>query len=105
MAQTTVLSLFHYRTLSAKLKAFVRMGFPPLRNNTIPGLQFWKPLGTGGGNGFSLRPDFSTYGLITVFENELQAEKFISSTVLDRYLRTSDSYSHIHLHNIQAHGK
>jgi len=105
MAQTTVLSLFHYRTLSAKLKAFVRMGFPPLRNNTIPGLQFWKPLGTGGGNGFSLRPDFSTYGLITVFENESQAEKFISSTVLDRYLRTSDSYSHIHLHNIQAHGK
>ncbi len=81
------------------------MGFPPLRNNTIPGLQFWKPLGTGGGNGFSLRPDFSTYGLITVFENESQAEKFISSTVLDRYLRTSDSYSHIHLHNIQAHGK
>lgn len=105
MSQTTLLSLFHYQSAGAKIRAFVRMGLPPLRNKKIPGLQFWKPLGTGGGNGFSLRPDFSTYGLLTVFENELQADKFINSTLLKRYLNTSDSHSHIQLHNIQAHGK
>jgi hypothetical protein len=105
MSQTTLLSLFHYQTAGAKILAFMRMGFPPLRSKTIPGLQFWKPLGTGGGNGFSLRPDFSTYGLLTVFEDEIQADKFIGSSILKKYQKRSASHSHIQLHNIQAHGK
>jgi hypothetical protein len=32
----------------------------------VAGMRFWKLLGTGKGNGFSLRPDFSRYGLLAV---------------------------------------
>jgi len=37
------------------------VGFPFLRN--VSGLSFFKLLGTGAGQGFSLAPDFSTYAL------------------------------------------
>ena len=34
------------------------------------GLQFYKMLGTGAGAGFSLRPDFSTYAFLSVWDSE-----------------------------------
>ena len=40
-------------------------------------LLFFKLLGTGAGSGFSLYPDFSTYAVLCVWENELFAREFI----------------------------
>lgn len=56
-----LLSLFNYSGIY-KIGAFARMGFPPLRFAKVNGLEFWRPFGTGDGNGFSLKPDWSTYG-------------------------------------------
>ena len=39
-------------------------------------LTFYKFLGTGGKNGFSLIPDFNTYALVTCWKNREQAELF-----------------------------
>ena len=41
---------------------------PVLLKNT-KGIQFFKFLGTGGGQGFSLKPDFSTYAFLGVWDN------------------------------------
>lgn len=104
MPQTTVISLFKYKGLLAKWGAFARMGFPPLKNKQIPGLQFWKPLGSGGENGFSIKPDFSVYALLTVFEDEATATGFCNGTTIQEYLKDSMAHTHIYMHNAHVHG-
>jgi heme-degrading monooxygenase HmoA len=41
------------------------------------GLRFWKLLGMGHGNGFSLRPDWNGYGVIGVWDNSEAACHFL----------------------------
>lgn len=105
MPQTTLISIFKYQGLKNKWKAFGRMGRIPLVGKQISGLSFWKPFGTGGGNGFSIRPDFSTYGLLTVFGSEEQARQFAASNIMDQYKNTAQRSSFFYLHTAQVHGE
>ena len=77
MPQTTLISFFKYSGFKNKWQALGRMGRPPISVNEIEGLTFFKPLGTGSGNGFSIKPDFSTFGFVAVFNTEELAKKFI----------------------------
>lgn len=43
---------------------------------SVPGLHFYKLLGSGSGNGFSVVPDTSTYALLSVWEDQASAEAF-----------------------------
>jgi len=106
MAQTTVIAFFKYTDLRNKVRAFVRMGFPPLKSEhkKPDGLEFWKALGSGSGNGFSIKPDFTSYGLLAVFSNEMQAEKFLNGSLIEKYLEGSSGYSCILMHTVHAHG-
>ena len=81
MPQTTVISFFTYHGFGKKWKALGRMGRPPLLKHSIPGLTFWKSLGSGSGNGFSIWPDFSTFGLLTVFNSEIEGSRDILEPV------------------------
>ena len=47
------------------------------------GLEFIRVMGTGGGSGFSLRPDFSTYAILCVWKNKNSSELFFKSHVAD----------------------
>lgn len=105
MPQTTVISFFKYKDLRHKWQALARMGRPPLLKSSIEGLTFWKGLGSGSGNGFSIWPDFSTFGLLTVFNSEDEAKNFLSSEVMKAYTSKSYKYSHVIMHAIKAHGK
>jgi len=105
MAQTTMVSFFTYRGFWNKWKAFQRMGFPPLRNANVSGLQVWKPMGVGGGNGFSIRPDFSTYALITIFTDEPSALEFYESAALKHYSATSVEHRSYFMHCMHSHGE
>ena len=49
------------------------------------GVVFFKPLGTGGGAGYSIWPDFSVYGLLVVWESEQQAEAYLESALYKDY--------------------
>lgn len=49
--------------------AFKQMLLGPRIFSEIPGLQFYKFLGTGGAKGFSLWPDFGTYAILTVWKS------------------------------------
>lgn len=105
MSQTTVISFFNYKGLKNKWNALGRQGRPPLLNQNIEGLTFWKGLGSGSGNGFSIWPDFSTFGLLTVFNSEIQAEQFLESDIIAEYKEPSAQFSHVLMHSIHAHGQ
>ena len=105
MPQTTVISFFKYQGAKHRWSALGRMGRPPLLEQNIKGLTFWKALGSGSGNGFSIWPDFSTFGLLTVFTSEEEADQFLNSNLMSKYTATCSSYSHILMHSIKAHGQ
>ena len=105
MPQTVVISFFKYKGSQKKWSALGRMGRPPLRHINIPGLSFWKALGSGSGNGFSIWPDFSTYGLLTVFDSENEANDFLDSEIMNNYTDESFKHSHVLMHTVKAHGQ
>ena len=79
------------------------VGFPFLQN--VPGLSFFKLLGTGAGQGFSLTPDFSTYALLTVWEDQDSADHFYQNNVLIKsYQEKASDIRRLSLTNTASHG-
>ncbi|MES2764757.1 MAG: hypothetical protein V4642_02740 [Bacteroidota bacterium] len=101
----TTFTLFSYSGFQ-KAWAFSQMAFAPPLLKRVRGLEFFKMLGTGRGNGFSIRPDFSRYGLLCVWESEVVADEFFkSSPLFKKFLQHSDEYFTVKLQPFQAHGK
>ena len=72
----------------------------------VQGLDFYKLLGTGGGDGYQWRPDFSTYAFLTVFADEIAANNFIEkSKIYKEYQSKSTSFSTVLLSPFAAHGE
>ena len=89
-----------------KYWAFTQMGKNSKIINKTKGLLFYKFLGTGGRNGFSLWPDWSTYALLTTWENEKDAKKFISkSEIISLYKQKAKSIRLLTLETFKSHGK
>lgn len=105
MAQTTIISFFKYQGRKNKWRALGRMGRPPIADKTIEGLSFWKPLGVGSGNGFSIWPDFSMFALLSVFDSENTAKAFLKSDNLKPYTEQASGFGHVLMHTIKAHGQ
>lgn len=96
--------LYIFRFSSHRFWAFKQMGIGGEQLFNIPGLTFFKLLGTGGGNGFSLRPDFSTYALLLVWENELSAKAFTDHPFLKAYFTRAKNIRVLNLHHFHSHG-
>ena len=105
MPQTTLISFFKYSGFKDKWHALGRMGRPPISLDEAKGLSFFKPLGTGSGNGFSIKPDFSTFGFVAVFDSEEIAKQFINSSSVKEYTKTAKGFSHLLMHTIKSHGE
>lgn len=105
MAQTVIVSFFKYKGLKSKWQALGRMGRPPISKKDTKGLTFWRPFGAGSGNGFSIWPDWSLFGLLTVFNTEEDANDFLNSEVITEYTDTASEFSHVLMHAIKAHGE
>ena len=89
-----------------KYWAFTQMGKNSKLINKTKGLLFYKFLGTGGRSGFSLWPDWSTYALLTTWENEEDAKKFINkSEIISLYKQKSKSIRLLTLEPFKSHGK
>ena len=79
------------------------IGFAFLQNT--PGLSFFKLLGTGAGQGFSLQPDFSTYALLTVWENQEAADHFYqNNSLIKSYQVKAKTIRRLSLANTTSHG-
>ncbi|KRO89712.1 MAG: hypothetical protein ABR90_05685 [Cryomorphaceae bacterium BACL29 MAG-121220-bin8] len=98
------ISFFKYN--KNKFWAFTQMHYAFEKMNKTPNLKFFKLLGTGSGNGFSLFPDFSTYSILCVWENKSSALNFINES--QHALSISEmAYSRkdFLLNPIKSHGK
>src|SRR5210317_1361166 len=104
MQQVTTLTFFSFKT--NKFWAFKQMGVAPLRLKNSEGLKFYKFLGTGGGQGFSLRPDFSTYAFLGVWDDKLNYQKCLDEhPIFLEYRKKSDTQRELILKAVKSHGK
>ena len=101
--QVKQLYLFSFKT--NKLWAFKQMGIGYTQLKETPGLSFFRLLGTGGGAGFSLRPDFSTYAFLGVWKDAKAAVQFKEEhDFLQQYFTKASSIRLLTLSNIKSHG-
>jgi hypothetical protein len=63
------------------------MAFARRKLHRVSGLRFWKLLGSGHGSGFSLRPNWSRYGLLAVWGNSTDASTFFDHSFLMEVFR------------------
>ncbi len=99
------LSMIRYKGFRNKYWGFTMMqrSHPYVRN--IPGLGFYKVLGTGAGNGFRPDPDFSAYGFLGTWDEESHAEDFFdNSELFNKYRERSDKISTIYMKCLRVHG-
>jgi heme-degrading monooxygenase HmoA len=100
----TTLTLFGYSG-QEKIWAFAQMAFARPRLRRVAGLRFWKLLGSGHGSGFSLRPNWSRYALLAVWENLDALEKFFATSALMRaYRQHAEEIWTVRLLPIEARG-
>jgi heme-degrading monooxygenase HmoA len=84
----------------------MQMGMVPRKLRRTPGLMFHKMLGTGGGDGYGFLPDFTTYALLTVWEDEKQAQAFeADSQVMAAFREKTNEIYSLFLRPIRSRGK
>ena len=104
-APLTTLTLFGYDSNFGRLWAFSQMGLAGLDLKKIPGLQFWKLLGSGEGGGFSIKPNWSRYGLLCVWETRADADAFFTgSELMRKFRRRAAEIWTVYLLPVRSHG-
>ncbi len=105
-AQVTTLSFFTTAGLKDNFWAFSQVVIAPENLRKIPGLLFFKSMGSGSGKGFNITPSFTNYCWLIVWENENYAREFLKeNSYLLEYSSRCKSVSHLFLVNVQSHGK
>lgn len=84
MSQITTVTLLRYRGIAHQAWIFTQMGRMPGFLLASPlagtkGLRFSRLLGSGGGNGFGLQPNFGVYAFLGHWDDRAAAERFFSS--------------------------
>ena len=104
MEKLTTVTLFKFK--KNKFWAFNQMGILPFKIKNIEGLSFFKLMGTGGRDGFSLTPDFETYAFLGVWESEYSEKSFFNKNkFIKKYLFKASEYRTIRMISIKSHGK
>jgi hypothetical protein len=99
------ISFFRYRG-AAKWWGIQQMQVARKRIAPLPGLQFYKLLGSGGGNGFSVWPDFSRYGLLCVWNGLPAARSFFDqSRVFTDFRHHAEEHWTVFMRTIRSHGQ
>ena len=80
------------------------MGSTPPLLRRVPGLRFFKLLGSGGTDGFGLSPNWDRYGLLAVWDSAATAAAFEAGVLWTTYQRRSQEQLRLELQPIKAHG-
>lgn len=96
--EVTLLTCYRYEGAWNCWQGFRSMGLvPPLLRGT-PGLKFSKMLGSGGGDGFSVYPDWGRYFLLTVWEDSASALSFIHGQASSEDASVHPAIARLNLH-------
>ncbi len=104
MQQTLTITFFRYKGLNNKIWGMSQMYFLHNAMRKMAGLEFFKPIGTGSGAGYSIIPDFSVYGVIAVWEDISYAETFLKSNLFVDFEKHSSEQYTIFMQPILAKG-
>ncbi|MEN0047576.1 MAG: hypothetical protein AAF806_11005 [Bacteroidota bacterium] len=106
MSQIITISFFKYEGFSNKWWAFTQMQRAYGKLKGTKGLGFHRMLGSGGDRGFSIFPNWSTYGLISVWEKATDAEQFFQKhSVFKDFLNYSQEHWTVYLKTSKVHGE
>lgn len=88
-----------------RLWALQQMGRARAPLASTPGLEFHQLLGSGGGPGFSLVPDFSRYALLATWSSEQAADDFFAaSPLMSAYRRHAAELWTVKLLGVRSRG-
>jgi hypothetical protein len=103
--QITTITFFKFNSLSSKFWALSQMQFAHKFLEKVNGQLFYKLMGSGRGNGFSIWPDFSVYALLQVWDTEKSADEFFETAkIVKDYQRRSEKKYTIFCRSISSHG-
>ncbi len=106
MSQITSITFFKFLTIPDKWWAFTMMQFAHRDLKKVQGQSFYKLMGSGRGLGFNALPDWSTYALLQVWENEEAAHSFFkASKTMNGYRTHANEVWTLFLKNVSAHGQ
>lgn len=102
--QVATISFFQYKG-KQKWWAFRQMKIAPPQLDKLQDLQFFKMLGSGGGNGFSILPDFSVYAVLCVWKSYASAKESLrrAQTFCNMQTRASH-YLHVYMKATRSKG-
>jgi len=104
ISPVTTLTVFHFGKKN-RFWAFGQMGLAPRLLKNAPGLRFYKLMGSGRGKVFSMRPDWSRYAFLGVWESEEAARAFLKdSAFIKNYRARAVRLATLTLRTISAHG-
>ncbi len=98
-------------TLVRYRKLFVPLAFMAMALHRVPlyftkKCTFWKLLGCGKNGTFDINPDFQQWGLLAVWEDESDFNKFLQTSIISKWWNVlCTDQSTILLQPIAAHGK
>lgn len=106
MSQITTCAFFRLNGFQNKFWAFTQMQFGHSQLSGVEGLQFYKLMGSGAENGFSIWPNLGTYALMCVWENEAHAsEYFQNNAFYKKYQAKSLETLTVYANAAEAHGQ
>lgn len=103
--QVTTISFFRFRGPTARIWAFVSMGLARAPLSKLPGIHFYKLMGTGNGQGFDLTPNLSVYAILATWSSLDAARGQIgSSEIYQKYRQRSVENWTVYLQPTLARG-
>jgi heme-degrading monooxygenase HmoA len=81
-----------------------RLGTDRLRANSIPGLRFWRLLGTGRGSDTGPSVDLRRTAMFAVWETPEALDAFLADSVIARRWERAEEYWHCRLRRLGGHG-
>ncbi|MCC7464946.1 MAG: hypothetical protein IT261_01675 [Saprospiraceae bacterium] len=101
----TTLSFFRFSTLQNRIWAFGQMQFAHPHFRKVPGLRFYKLMGSGREQGFNPFPDWGVYAQLAVWENEAAADHFFAQAdIFQRYKAHAAEHWVLYLRPVKAKG-
>lgn len=103
-AKFTTLTLFGISSGNIRW-GLAQMGTSVPKLQQVPGLLFFKLLGSGHGKGFSIKPNFRRYGLMCTWQSEADANAFLlHSPLMQEYRQHTDEIWTLKMLPYQQHG-
>ena len=104
--QTVSLSLFSFDSLPARLWVLGQMGAARISFARMPDVGFWKLCGSGTGEGFTPRPNWSVWAILAAWPDGATARKHVSEAgVYRRWRRKAQESWTVFLDPISVRGE